>query len=123
RSNCRGILAANHQHVVVIIGMRLAIVVENFRQLFPGNIHVIRQVVISSGDYELSCLIQRPSVMLVDSMYPKLTIGAFDPLHPVVLPDIELIVHSYLAVILKGLHARWFGVNAREWNVADFKQL
>ena len=50
----RRILAANHHHIHVEIGMRLAVVVENFGKIFAGNIQLVGQIVVAGGNDQLA---------------------------------------------------------------------
>ena len=49
-------LAADHHDVGVVVRMRIVIVVMNLTQGFAGNVHPIRQVIITGGDSQFACL-------------------------------------------------------------------
>src|SRR5271155_135411 len=87
-----GILASDHQHIAVVIRMRLAIIMRDLGEIFAGQTELIGEVVVSSGDdYFTSAIIARTTgtVRGRDAELPVLAHHCFDPF---VLTNIQMIV-------------------------------
>src|SRR5580700_7713517 len=65
RGNGSGILAADHEHVGVVIRMRLSVVMRNFGKLLAWNAQLIRKIVISSRDDDFFRVIVARSVAVM----------------------------------------------------------
>src|ERR1700688_408357 len=50
----RGILAADNNDVSIKIRMRFPIIMEDFFQVLAGNIELVGQIVVTSGEYDLA---------------------------------------------------------------------
>ena len=57
------------------------------------------------------------------SLHRKIAIDSADPLHAVVLANVELVMSRDLAIVFERLIPRRFGVRAGEGNATDFQQL
>ena len=53
RANASGVFRAYDQHVVVVVGMRLAIVVNDFVEILARNIQPVGNIVVAAGENDL----------------------------------------------------------------------
>src|SRR5205814_8031404 len=99
------VLAANHNHVVVEVWVRLAIVVEDFGQIFAGHADCIWEFVIAGRDNNLSGAAVMDVSLAIGGGNVKTSVFAIDGLHPVVLVDLQIVVLCGSAVVLKSFLA------------------
>jgi len=45
-----GVLAADYQHISVVVRVGVAVVVRDLGQIFAGNAELVKEIVIASGD-------------------------------------------------------------------------
>src|SRR5207247_1660926 len=121
--NCCGILPSNYQNVSIEIRMRLAIIMKDLRQILAGNIHLVSHIVITSRDNQLTRLVIVDAPEAVRGREVELAVPPHHRLHPLILPDIEVIVLRNFAVILERLFACGLLAGSAEWNIADLQQL
>ena len=121
--NCRRILAPHDQHVVVVVRMWFAIVMEDFGQIFAGDIHQIGPIVISDGDDDLAARIVKDAAQAVARRDVEIIVRAHHSFNPLILPQIELVVLGHLAVVLERFQPVGLGIRSGERYVADFQQL
>ena len=121
--NGRGILASDHSYVRVVIRMGIVIVMVHLAQGFARNTHPVGQIVVANGENKLARLQFAVASKAICSLHRKIPIDPADPLHAMVLANIQLVIGSDLAIVFERLIPRRFGVGAGEGNAADFQQL
>src|SRR5438034_11125358 len=103
--------------------MRLAIIMKDLRQILAGNIHLVSHIVITSRDNRLTRLVIVDAPEAGRGRAVELAVPPHHRLHPLILPDIEVIVLRNFAVILERLFACGLLAGSAEWNIADLQQL
>ena len=99
------------------------VVMMHLAQGFARNAHPVGQIVVANGKGELARLQLPVASKTICSLHCEITIEAADPLHAVVLANVELVMSRNLAIVFERLIPRRFGVGAGEGNAADFQQL
>ena len=123
RGDGRGVLGPHHNHVRVEVGMRLAIVMRHLRQLFPGHIQAIGQIVVAGCHHQFSCPKDDGAGEQIRAVYEERATGMLCAADCAVLAYIEAVELGHLAVVLERLQARGLLLGAYEGNVADLQQL
>ncbi len=54
RGDGGGVLRAHHQHVVIVVRMRLLVIVNDLVELFAGDVQHVRNVVVAGGENDLA---------------------------------------------------------------------
>src|SRR5207244_12857872 len=103
--------------------MRLAIIMKDLRQILTGNIPRVSQIVVTSRDNQLTRLVIVNAPETVRGREVEFAVPPHHRLHPLILPDIEVIVLRNFAVILERLFACGLLARSAEWDVADLQQL
>ena len=103
--------------------MRLPVVVENFVQVFAGNIELVGEIVIAGGEHDLARTVIVDGVVPVGCSDTKVTVLARDGLYPFVLAHVQLKVLGDSAVIFQRFKPGGFRQGGGEWNVPDLEQL
>src|SRR5213595_1915727 len=101
--------------------MRLAIVMKNLGQIFPGHIQLICAVVVSGGDDHLSAAVIKYSSQPIARSYVESIVAPHHGFYPLVLPHIEFVVFCSLAVILECLKTVRLRISTAERQIADFQ--
>src|SRR4029077_2166953 len=119
----RGILAANHNDIRLKIGMRFAIVMEDFFQVLAGDIELVGEIVVAGGKYDLARTIIMDGVVPVGRSDAKITVFTRDRLHPLILVDGQVIMFGDTAVIFERFEPRGLRQRSGERNIANLEQL
>ena len=122
RRNGGGVLAPDHQHVGVVVRMRLAVVVRDLGQILAGNAELVRQIVIAGRNDHLSRAVVMRAASAVGGRDAEIPVLAHDGLDPLVLANVERVVLGDLAVVLQRFLARGLLLGGGERNVADLQQ-
>ena len=80
------------------------------------------KVVVAGGHRDFFCGELRGNSLLVPRMHAEFSVGAFDALHAVAEPQVQLIVLGALAIILERFAARGLLRGARKRQIANFQQ-
>src|ERR1700757_1447720 len=102
--------------------MRLAIIMEDLRQVLAGNIHLVSHIVITSRDNQLTRLVIVNAPETVRGREVEFAVPSHHRLYPLILSHVEVIVLGNFAVILERLFARGLLARSAEWNIADLQQ-
>ena len=102
--------------------MRLAIVVEDFGQIFAGHADCIWEIVIAGRDNNLSGAAVMDVSLAIGGGNVKTSVFAIDGLHPVVLVDLQIVVLCGSAVVLKSFLAGGLDERTREGDVANLQE-
>jgi hypothetical protein len=103
--------------------MRVVVVVGDLVQLFAGDIQIVGQIVVSGRNYKLSGAMLYGSAKTVHGMDGEISIAAGDAFDGLVLSDIELVMLSYLAVILQRFITARFLIGTREGDIPYLQKL
>src|ERR1700677_2078231 len=102
----RRILTADDQHVGVEIGMRLAIIMEDFLQTFSGDLQLVGEIVIAGGENDFARAVVMDGAVTVAGGDAKIVILTRDRFHPLIEADIDTIVLGDAAVIFERIEPR-----------------
>jgi hypothetical protein len=102
--------------------VRIGVVVIDLGQIFSGSIQRIRKIVVSCRDNQLPRTQRAISPKLIFHADLKIAILPAHTFHALILPNIQLIVLSNLAVVLQSLIPVRFLVGRRKRNIANLKQ-
>src|ERR1700675_2127520 len=119
----RGILAANHNHIRIKIRMWFPIIMEDFFQVFAGDIELVGEIVVAGGEHDLARMIIMDGIVPVGCSDAKITVLTRNRLYPFVLADGQVIMFSDTAVILERFEPRGFRQSGGERNITDLEQL
>src|SRR5258706_2478877 len=119
----RGILAANHNDVTIRIRMRFLIVMEDFYQVVAGDIELVGEIVVASGQHNLARTIIMDGIVPVSGGHTKITVFTRNRFHPLILVDGQVIMLGDTAVIFERFEPRGLRQSSGERNVANLKQL
>src|SRR5882757_4633720 len=118
-----GIFAADDDHIVIEIRMRLAIVMKNFGKILAGNAHLIGQIVIARRDNDFPGTVIMNVSLPIGGNHMKIAVLTVDGLHPLVLANLQVVVLCSAPVIFERFQTSRFHESASEWDVANLKQL
>ncbi len=113
-----GVLRAHHQHVVIVVRMRLLVIVDDLVQLFAGDIEHVRNVVIAGGENDLA-----RAVLGLAGCDEKVAVLAVDRNHALVLTNVEAVIFGDAAIIFQRFGAAGLFVERSHRQAADFEQL
>src|SRR5262249_35451851 len=113
----------DYNHIAVVVGVWLFVVVKNLFELFPLNAQIVCEIVVSGGDDDFLRAVVMNLSGTVGGCNSKIPILASDRLDPLILADMQLVVLSDTAIVLERLLPGGFLAGTREWNVADLQQL
>ena len=85
--------------------MRFAIVVKHFVQVFAGDTDLVGEIVVASSDHDLARPVVVNGAVPVGGGHPELAVLARNRLHPLVLPDVQMIVLGDPAIIFQRFQA------------------
>ena len=100
-----GVLAPDYQHVRVIVGMSVAIVVRDLGQILARNAKLVGKIVIAGRDDYLASAVVVRTASAVRGRDAEVSVFAHDGLDPFVLANVEMVMFRHLAVILRGFFA------------------
>src|SRR5438132_563560 len=112
------VLAADHNHVAVVEEMGFAVVVRHMRQVFAGNVHHVRIVVIADGENNVTRIIAAKTRQNAENM----TFRLLDPQDFFVLVHVELVSADDFPVVLERLVSRGLLAFRHERYTTDLKQ-
>ena len=116
-----GIFATDHQHIGVVVGMGLGIIVRDLGQFFARKAQLVGHVVVSGGDDHLARAVVVWPAGSVSGRDAEVSVLAHYRLDPLVLANVELVVLGDLAVVLESFFARGFLMRSGEGDLADFE--
>src|SRR5579872_3201467 len=101
--------------------MRLAIVMKNFRQVLARNSQLVGKIVITRRYYQLARAVIVDSAEIIHRRDLKLSVGAGDRLHSLILGDSQMIVFGHLPVVFERFLTRRLLMRGAEGNIADLQ--
>src|ERR1035437_6744737 len=110
------------QHIGAEVGGRVEVVMMDLAEVFAGNVEVVGQVVVAGGDDQLAGMNRASAAKAVHCVHGESAVTALDPLHAMILADVQFIVVRPTPVILERLVAVGLGVGAGKGDAADFQQ-
>jgi hypothetical protein len=98
RSVDRGIAGADHNAILVEVGIAFLVVVVNVRQVFTGDVHQHGRVEVTGGDHHMPRTVLLVAAILATCVQHKL-VGVLDLFDRFVLTHVEIeIAHDALVV-------------------------
>src|SRR5207249_9998549 len=92
-------------------------------QVLARNSHLISKIVVPSRNDQFARAVIVDAAQTICGGDVELAVPPHHRLHPLILPDIEVIVLRNFAVILERLFACGLLAGSAEWNIADLQQL
>src|SRR5262249_15456601 len=120
----RGILGTDHDDVRIVVRVRLFVVVHHLGQILAWNTKVVREIVIAGGDDEFASPVSLHVIDTIARRHLEVPVGARYLLNSLILANLQPIVRSNLAVVLKRLRSRRLLISGSgKRYIADFQQL
>src|SRR3954454_20881849 len=122
-SNGSGILGTNDQDVLVVIGMSLAIVMNNLVEILTGDTQLVRNVVVAARENNLPGPITVPPGIVRLSANLKIAVRALETQHTLVLMNVQFVVIGNTPVVLQAFSTSRLLVQRCHRDVADLEEL
>ena len=122
RTNGGGIFRADHQDVVIEIGMGFLVVVDDLGEAFAGHVEAVGHVIVAHRENDLLRIEALRAAARIDGVRDEGAVFAGDFFDRRVLTDVDLVMHRHAPIILEGFVTHGLFVERRHGNIADFKQ-
>src|SRR5215469_17990922 len=118
-----GVLSAHHNHVAVVVGVGLAIIVKDLGQVFAGNSQPVGQIVVAGGHNHFAGAVVVDVSGAIGRGNAEVPVLAGHGLDPAILVNVQVVMFGHSPVVLEGLPPRGLRIGGGEGNVADLEQL
>src|SRR5260370_11779202 len=123
RRDGRGVLGSDYDYVLIVIGVRFLVVVQDLVEVFARHTEHVRNVIIAGGEHNLPRSINVVATQTIGGGDFERSIRPADSVHALVLMDVQLVVIGDAAVVFQSFGAAGLPPEAGHGNVADLEQL